>query len=98
MKKKKVGSYAHFASFLRFIAAKVGMIEFLTRSSPRCSIYRMACFSLASAKTRSIVWLRLLKLLDCLIRGSLLYFAKMMHPLCWFSSNFGGAYQCHGLY
>ena len=50
----------HVASFLRFMHAKVRLTCILTLASPRYWVYRMPCFSLASANTRSIVSFRFL--------------------------------------
>lgn len=44
----------HMASFFRFIAANLSLTHFVTWDRPRCSVYRMPCFSFASANTRSI--------------------------------------------
>ena len=43
----------HTASFFRFIAANFSLTQVVTRARPRCCVYRIACFSFASANTRS---------------------------------------------
>ncbi len=45
----------HTASFFKFIAANFSLTQVVTRARPRCCVYRIACFSFASANTRSIV-------------------------------------------
>ncbi len=46
------------AYFLRFMAANLSLTQLVTRVKLRRYVKRMACFSFASAKTRSIVSLR----------------------------------------
>ena len=46
------------AYFLRFMAANLSLTQLVTRVKPRRYVNRIACFSFASAKTRSIVSLR----------------------------------------
>ena len=43
----------HTASFFKFIAANFSLTQVVTRARPRCCVYRIACFSFASANTRS---------------------------------------------
>ncbi len=44
-----------FASFFRFMAAYLSLTHLVTAAKPLWCVYRIACFSFASAKTRSIV-------------------------------------------
>ena len=44
--------------FLRFMAANLSLTQLVTRVKPRKYVNLIECFSLASAKTRSIVSLR----------------------------------------
>lgn len=47
------------ASFFRFMATYFSLTHLVTAARPLWYVYRMACFSFASAKTRSMVSFRL---------------------------------------
>lgn len=44
----------HFASFFKFMVANLSLTQFVTCARPLYGVYRIACFSFASANTRSI--------------------------------------------
>ena len=47
--------YFHLASRFKLMAANLSLTQFRTWARPLTLVYHMACFSLASAKTRSMV-------------------------------------------
>lgn len=59
-KRMWVSSHFLIANFFKFMAANLSLTQFVTWARPVYLVYLMPCFSLASAKTRSMVSLRIL--------------------------------------